>query len=375
MPLAPITERIVKPTRSRGQSLRLIFLDVIRAVAAPLVMYDHIIAFWREHNVNPSGVVGINDWLRFPLKVEQDFGYFGVALFFLVSGFVVTHRATKEKAWEFALKRALRVYPVLIVVVGFVCLPGIRERVLGGALVDHLDLGTIIANITTANYLLIPEVVLVGVAWTLSIELMFYLLVLLVMPLLKRWVWAALSVEIAFCWAVIAFARDFGPNFFLAATQLALVPVLLLGQICWAVWNGKIPLWAAGLFGLANWLVFSWVGVRDMGRPDDGYGNTTMLALLIFILLLLAEPRLKPNKVVSFLADRSYSIYLWHGVIAFPLMSVLLVYVPGIVGTLVAVLATMLTVELSFRYIERPAQKLARRLTRRRAPARRVAST
>jgi peptidoglycan/LPS O-acetylase OafA/YrhL len=185
------------------------------------------------------------------------------------------------------------------------------------------------------------------------------------LPVIRRMLWLAVVIEIAVCWADVAFARDFGASFFLVAVSLSYLPVLLLGQICWAVWSGRVPLRLGAVFGLAAWLAYVWADNRDMGRIDDGYGTAVLIGLLLFVLLLLLEDRLRPRRVVSYLADRSYSIYLLHGVIALPLMGYLYPHLPIPVAIAAGVLATMLAVELSYRGIERPAQRLARRLTRR----------
>ncbi len=98
------------------------FLDLLRAVAAPLVFYSHVVHYWHDAGHSSSLVNVIDDYVRTPLHLQQDFGYFGVALFFLVSGFVVTYRASQERAGEFAVKRVLRIYPVLVAVVLFAAL-------------------------------------------------------------------------------------------------------------------------------------------------------------------------------------------------------------------------------------------------------------
>lgn len=347
---------------------RMVFLDVIRAAAVLLVVYDHLVAYWRR-NGGDSPVVGVIDGvLRGPLRLEQNFGYFGVALFFLVSGFVVTHRAVRERPGEFAVKRILRIYPVLIVVVAYSSLPGLRVPLLGANVAAQVTPFTVFTNMTLANYVLVPQVSLAGVAWTLIVEVLFYLLLLALMAVLKKQIWVALLIEMALCWAIAEFARDLGPNIFLLANAMIYLPVLLLGQICWAVWSRRIPLWAAGIFGLTAWSIYTWAGPRIADRPDDGYGNAVALGLLVFVTLLLLEPRLRPNRIVSYLADRSYSIYLWHGVTTFPVL-VLLNDVPPLLAMLIALLATGLTVEGSYRFLERPAQQLARRLTRSRLAA------
>lgn len=372
VPLAPVTDRPDGLARPPVDAGRMVFLDLIRAVAAPLVFYSHLASYWEQRaGIFAPLVPGIIDGtVRGPLRLEENFGFFGVALFFLVSGFVVTYRATRETAVEFAVKRILRIYPVLIVVVlvvGFV--PYIHHHGLTSQLADPVDWVTVLTNATTANFFIAPQVVFVGVAWTLSIEVLFYLVLLLLMWLLKRHVWAAVLIEVALCWTAVAVAGDFGSTVSLIGITLSYLPVLLLGQLCWAVWSGRLPLWAAALYGVADWWIYQWAAARHLGRLDDGYGVAAALGLLIFILLLLAEPRMRPNRVVGYLADRSYSLYLWHGMISFPLMDLLRPYVPPAVVVVVAVLGTMLVVEGSFRVVEQPARRLARRLTRRRRRA------
>jgi peptidoglycan/LPS O-acetylase OafA/YrhL len=362
----PAVDSAVEPAPAAPRRARFVFLDLLRAVAAPLVFYSHVVRYWQGAGHSSSVVNVIDEYVQTPLHLRQDFGYFGVALFFLVSGFVVTYRASQERAGEFAVKRVLRIYPVLIAVVLFVALLGGPFHILSADQVPQISPFTVLTNGLLVNYVLLPQVVLVGVAWTLIIEVLFYLVLLVLLPLVKRMLWLAIVIELAVCWADVAFARDFGAHFFLLAISLSYLPVLLLGQICWAVWSKHVPLRLGVVFGLAAWLTFVWAGNRDMGRIDDGYGTGALIGLLLFVLLLLLEDKLRPSRVVSYLADRSYSIYLWHGVIALPLMGFLYPKLPIPLGIACGVIATMAAVELSFRGIERPSQRLARRLTRRR---------
>lgn len=356
-PAATDTER--KPARRN----RFVFLDLIRSVAAPLVFYSHVVEYWDKHGHSSPVTKEIWTFVNNPLSLMQDFGFFGVALFFLVSGFVVTHRASQERATEFALKRVLRIYPVLIVVVALVGFFGGYLHILGAANLPKFTPANLVTNALLINYFLLPQVVLVLVAWTLAIEVVFYLLLLLLLPLVKRIAWVALTIELVLCWCAVEFARDFGGNVFLLAVTLSFLPVLLLGQICWAVWSKRLPFRYGALMGIAAWLIFVWAGNRDMGRLDSGYPSAVCIALLLFVALLLAEDHLKPTRAVSFLADRSYSIYLIHWFVALPVMAYLYPHVPAWLAIICAIAATMLVVELSYRGIERPSQRLARKLT------------
>ena len=348
-----------------GHANRFVFLDLIRAVAAPLVFYCHIVEYWNDRGHSSPVVDTIAKFANNPLYLLQDFGFFGVALFFLVSGFVVTYRASQERATEFALKRVLRIYPVLIATVLLIGLFGGWLHLLDAEKLPQITPVSLLTNGLLINYFLLPQVVLILVAWTLAVEVVFYLVLLVLLPLVRRAAWAAIVIELVLCWYGVAFARDFGPNVFLLAVTLSFLPVLLLGQICWAVWSKRIPFRLGAVFGIAAWLIFVWAGDRDMGRLDGGYDSAVGIALLLFIVLLLAEDRLRPNRGISFLANRSYSIYLLHRIVALPLMAFLYPRMPAPLAIVCAIIATMMVVELSYQGIERPSQRLARHLTHR----------
>lgn len=343
---------------------RFVALDTFRAVAAPMVVYGHIVALWMPaQQVSYPAVDLIDRVARAPLHLEQTFSHLGVVLFFLVSGFIITHTGVRQRHREFALKRLLRIYPPLLVAV-LLC------AALLTAGLDPLTTGqdatvspvTILTNATLVNYLLVPQVVLIGVAWTLIIEMIFYSVVFVLLPLLRRAVWAAIAVELALVGLVVLTARQGGPHWFLFAVSFSYLPVLLLGQIVWAVWSRRIPLWAGGALGATSWLLYVWAGGRDMGRIDDAYELTVVLALLLFVVGVLAEPALRLRRPVAFLADRSYSIYLLHGLVAFPVMDLLVRALPSPLAVAGGLLVIVVTADLSYRLVERPSQRLARTL-------------
>ena len=102
------------------------------------------------------------------------YGYLGVPLFFLISGFVILMSAEGRTAGQFARSRFLRLYPMFWVGV-VVTLSVLLVTGKAGSL---LSLQTILANLTLVpGYFHAPFVD--GVYWTLAIELKFYLLILL----------------------------------------------------------------------------------------------------------------------------------------------------------------------------------------------------
>jgi peptidoglycan/LPS O-acetylase OafA/YrhL len=347
-----------------GTGGRFVALEMFRAVAAPMVVYSHIVTLWMPAHGATWAAVGVIDRVaRTPLQLRQNFGHLAVVLFFLVSGFIVTHTAVRQRHREFAVKRLLRIYPALVVAV----LLSAALTTLGG---QPLTTGqdstvtpfTVLSNATLVNYLLVPQVILIGVAWTLVIEMIFYSLVFLLLPLLRQAVWAVILLELLLVEVVVLTARAGPAPWFLFAVSVSYLPVLILGQIVWAVWSRRIPLWAGMAMGVMSWLLYVWAGQRDMGRIDNAYEVTVLVALLVFVIGVLAEPRLTLRRPVSFFADRSYSIYLLHGLVAFPVLDLLFPAVPLWVAVAGGLLVVVAAADLTYRLVERPAQQLARTL-------------
>lgn len=134
-------------------------LDALRGIGAAMVVLFHYTTAFDDLYGHPT-----------PLPFNFDIGYYGVHLFFLVSGFVIymTLERTSD-ARRFVISRATRLFPaywtailITFAVVTLVGLPG-SERTVWEAL----------ANLTMLQeYAGIRHID--GVYWTLSVELAFY---------------------------------------------------------------------------------------------------------------------------------------------------------------------------------------------------------
>ncbi|MFJ6618603.1 acyltransferase family protein [Kitasatospora sp. NPDC091335] len=142
-------------------SARLGWLDALRGIAALAVAMHHF---------------GLLDKIPHGAKVPQylDLGFFGVMLFFLVSGYIIP--ASLERRGDvraFWAGRFFRIYPAVIVavVVSLLVLPRSNQIIQGWSF-DHpaLSLG--------ANGLLLQDLLGVpgtlGVMWSLAYEMVFY---------------------------------------------------------------------------------------------------------------------------------------------------------------------------------------------------------
>lgn len=140
-------------------------LDLIRLFAAALVMSYHF-AFWhwtRGETLLPR-LFATDDQLAGRLH----FGWIGVEIFFVISGFVIAFSAKGAKASTFLWKRAMRLVPgawICASIAMFLYLIVLAKPV-GGLIADYL-----------ATLAFWPFRSIDGVYWTLGIEVNFYLLV------------------------------------------------------------------------------------------------------------------------------------------------------------------------------------------------------
>nr|WP_294521268.1 acyltransferase [uncultured Rhodopila sp.] len=149
---------------SRGKTLY--HLQALRGLAASLVVVSHCADTLAEHGLMPASVAG-----RLGIS-----GYFGVATFFLISGFII-YKTSRQAfgdlhgARTFVLKRLIRIFPVYWIATAlFVVLSPHRAGFTAGDIVSSL--------------LLVPHWIasagnmhpLVGQGWTLQYEMLFYMI-------------------------------------------------------------------------------------------------------------------------------------------------------------------------------------------------------
>lgn len=173
---------------------RLRELDALRGVAAVSVMAYHYTTYYSTH-IDPGS--------RPPFDVA--WGRYGVNLFFVISGYVITASArTSTPPLTFALHRAIRLYPTYVAAVVVAAsfahwgpLPG-----------WDLGLVEVMANLTMLQrHFGIPSVD--GVYWTLAVECLFYAGVA---ALLASRSWARPRRDAAMvAWTVASLAWAVGP--------------------------------------------------------------------------------------------------------------------------------------------------------------------
>jgi peptidoglycan/LPS O-acetylase OafA/YrhL len=317
-------------------------LTGLRGIAAFSVFLFHYSALNPGIRLDLSIPV-IGYFLQLPLGL----GFAGVDLFFVLSGFLLTlpfAQASLEGAQfpatiPYFRRRLLRVFPAYYAQLLIILVAGtlfVTWRPLDGlSLLAHL---VMFFNIGAE-----PVRPLVGLWWTLPVELSFYLLLPLMARLMspKKWVsFVATGFLLSILYRIWA-ASDFGatpgevvflnasqlpgslPEFLLGASAAMLVKRSDLGKMNRPSTRVADLLFLSGLVLTVLWLgqvVFTFAAVYWRGHWSMVIAPVALgITLTLMVLGLYWGSRLGnlicANRFVYFLGLISYSLYLWHFVL------------------------------------------------------------
>jgi len=354
---------------------RYAFIQALRGIAAMLVVWSHLGGFWLLENQEDSPFQ--RAWSAVvvqPLHLYQNGGHLGVVTFFLISGFIITHASLRESRKTFFIRRVLRLGPPLLVATAIaavllVVAQATNTVLLGvrGGGVGHWLASTILVD----GFL--PGDRALDVTWTLVVEVAFYALTFAALRTTRlnplRASWVLIGVWLALCLVMFALPDGaLGKNHWV----LFYVGFLLVGRAIYFWSRGIIrPLDAAlqGALVLLLYCLFTEAVVPGFLLKPGGWGGVEpvvsyAIALLAFILLLRAAPR-RAVQPFEFFGNISYSLYLLHLPVGITVLNAFQrMGVATWIGELVALLASVVVSWVSYRWIEKPSQRLARRLTR-----------
>ncbi|MCI4679779.1 acyltransferase [Rhodoblastus acidophilus] len=359
-----------------SKSDRLTFNDVftgkdnnfnfIRVVAASFVLLSHCYPLAGMNNFDP---------FYYYLGGYDTGGGYGVAIFFVISGFLVTKSVLQHDLMSYLLSRLLRIVPGLafaLIFSAFVIGPIVTQKPLSYYLLSHetwryLEGVNVFAirQDLPGVFLANPEAKIVnGSLWTLPIEFGFYLILPVIggLGLLKRW--TALGVLLA---GIVSYAA-----------------LVLVFHFSWNAQGGNL-FRGAPVFSTARNFIFFFSGAslwlwRDRIIYSRGMAIVMVIMLYIFsvnsyktavfyialpyIVMYLAFSRSDILGMYKRVGDYSYGVYIY----AFPVQQFIVAKMDGVSPLALFVIAAPITLLLavaSWHIVEHPALRLRERIFRR----------
>lgn len=172
----------MQPEKSDKSISRIFFpgLDGLRFIAAALVIIFHV--EWKRDWFGKSNFLDVHFF--------HNIGYFGVTLFFVLSGFLITYLILKEYEKEgtvnvphFYYRRILRIWPLyfFIIITGFWVWPNIPAFEIPGYthLWEQLNITTFLLYsvfLSSVVFVLHGNIPYLDQTWSVSVEEQFYLI-------------------------------------------------------------------------------------------------------------------------------------------------------------------------------------------------------
>ena len=239
-------------------------IDGLRFLAALMVVFFHY-AF-RGYAADDLSV------MPYPLLAPlSKYGYLGVNLFFMISGFVILMSASSGSLRAFAVSRFVRLYPAFWAC----CTITFAAIVALGGTHFSATMGQYLANMTMlSGFFNVPSVD--GAYWSLFVEIRFYALVALILRMgriqqapifIACWLMASIALEI----------RPIGKISYLLVSDYSVY--FISGATYYLIWSKGLSLTRIGMLFL-SWGLAVFQALDDVPNFERHY-NTHMNNLVV----------------------------------------------------------------------------------------------
>lgn len=312
-------------------------IDGFRGVAILFVLSFHYLVRWAPPEFS-TDIYGFSEVYPEWLKL----GKYGVHIFFVISGMVITMTVLRSEDWiDFSIRRLDRLWPALAISATF----SFIVVNLWGPPEFHRTIADYFGSLT----LLAPDLHLQavdGAYWSLAIEVKFYAVVAIAFLLFKQNFWICIAV-VGLLSGLTA-VTGAGDSLLFAQYW----PYFILGMAGWyGLFEGrKLISLALGAEGIALFLISS---------PGIEPSILIITATVIMFLMIKLNIRM-PG--FSNLGRISYSLYLIHQVIGVTLIRALVhLGLPDLLAVLTTTTMMITLAYLGFNFVEIPAGKAVRR--------------
>ena len=316
---------------------RFVFANQLRGLAALCVVSVHLAGvYWSEPQTVAAATFsvphgGTPPWFfGFFATPWLNLGPFGVALFFLISGFVIPISLERQTPIGFLIARFFRIFPtywlaLAIELVAILLSASYWHRPFtypAPLVLSNAMLASDIANLPSIDF----------VNWTLMVEIKFYVLMALLIGPVRRGSLIALFAVAA----GILFVTRFSHEIFLLLPHLGnalrifemnalYVLFMLIGVVFSYHARGLIGVkrLSASVLVLFAMFVICWPltffrGEYPLATINYGY------AAVVFSVMYALRNFARPSRILDYFAAISYPLYLVHFLVGFTLLSLML---------------------------------------------------
>jgi exopolysaccharide production protein ExoZ len=355
---ASVNVPVIVPDKSPAN--RISSLQALRSFAAMFVMFFH-------------GTQMINQEFGY-LFLNNIFivGFTGVDIFFVLSGFIIFYTSNGKKLTRttFLKKRFIRIYPIYWVIISLLIFSYLVSPSDDKNFRDDLE-------IIAGSFLLFPQPTpVMGISWTLTYEVIFYLLFAFTFFKKPKHLFYSFAIWISIIIVVLMFNLETG----IFSLDVLFNPIIInfsFGCLV-AYFYKKYPTFkyyklfivAGLLYFLIAWIIYYYTyggGDIESGLPNDQirvlmFGVPAALFMYGFL-----YARISVNRLLIHLGDASYSLYLLHGAVLSAIIQIIFKfklngYFAGFLGSLLIFVLTVTAVSIFYLFVERP---LLRYLNRR----------
>jgi peptidoglycan/LPS O-acetylase OafA/YrhL len=352
---------------------RFLMIDGLRGVAAMMVVVYHLhIALYDS----------VRAWIPSAFDSLLAQGNLGVDIFFVLSGFAISHSVrngnyTLGYLGRFALRRSIRLDPPLwAAIAAELVLIKVALRVYPDLGTQIPSAGQVVANVTYLQHF-VGSRDIVPVFWSLTYEAQFYLVTVLSLVIwqhvpetggLRRW--KALGTyaiaSLAFTYSALIFL-----NFLASPKDFLFIDrwfQFALGALAWAAVTRRVPLSAF----IAAWLLVAAVAAVSNAEPYRILATSAALltsALLVWAGVSGRLSTVLAGRVAQFLGKISYSLYLLHAVVGWRFIALckrlIGVQLSPIQATIVGLAGVALSIAsawVMYVTVEAPSLRLAKRV-------------
>jgi len=290
-----------------AQSPKIGSINTLRFMAALAVMFYHF-TFVFYH--------GDLAYVDIPiLRYLSQYGYLGVDLFFIISGFVISLSVEGRNTYGFIKSRIGRLYPVFWVSAIITSL----FLLFGGYLISSdLSPWRFFTNMTMIPTILFGREyidLLDGSYWTLAVEMKFYFIIFLLLLFKQIKKIEYLAIPLSFVMLIASIFANIKHE-----SDLIWIPNFIAGVIFYKIYKNGLNNWR--IFALLNSLLASLIfATNRISDLTAGYNTAfkvipitsfILLFYILFLLISLGKFKITNNKYINLFGLLTYPVYLLH---------------------------------------------------------------